>query len=136
MPCGPVTPTARPPLVPAVRAARRTREPVRVADIVAKGHDRGRSLAGQQLLERLALATRRSRPQVDDEPPAIVAELVGRQLAVDLLDRGLDGGARRGPVVGLADMERHRRSLSLDEQPCRPAEHRRHPRGEDLGGFE
>ena len=111
-------PTARPPLVPATRAARRTANPSASLTSSPKATTVAGRSRRQELLEGFALATRRSRPEVDDQPAAVMAELVGRQLAVDLLDRGLHGRTCRGSVVGLADMERHRRSFSLHEQPA------------------
>ena len=127
------TPTARPADRPTSRAARRTREPVGIADVVAERHDRRRSQLGQERLEGLALATRGPRPEVDDEPASVVGEVVRRQLAVDGLDGRHDGRPGRDPVVGLADVESDRWALALDEQPRRLAEDLRHAPGEHLG---
>ena len=103
--------------MPASRAARRTREGVRIAAVVAEGdHARGPNL-GQQALHRLALAASVARPEVHDEPPSIVREVVRGELAVDGLDGRLDGGASGDPVLGLANVERDRGPLALDEQP-------------------
>ena len=84
---------------------------------------------------RLALAAGVARPQVDHGAPAIRLEAVVAEAGPRL--HGLDGRedrrARRGDVVGLADMERHGRSLALDEQPRRRPELERDTRGQRLG---
>ena len=122
IPCGPVTATARP--ATSTRVARRPQhgEPVGVAAVVAEGHDGCRPQVCQQALERLALAAGGPRTEIDDQPAAVVGQLVLGQLAVDGFDGGDDRGASRGTVVGLADVEGHRWSLALDEEPGRPSQ--------------
>ena len=75
------------------------------------------------------------RPEIDDQPAPVVGEIVRRQAALGLLDRGLDGGARCQRVVGLAHVERHGRALALDEQPGRVAEEDRDAVRQSLGRF-
>ena len=82
------------------------REAIGVAQVVAEGHDGRRPEVREEPLEGLAFPARRARPQVDHKTAPVVREVVLRELVVHLGDGGLHGGARRDPVVGLADMER------------------------------
>ena len=106
-------------------AARRARghhrlEGVDVAHLVPE-ETTAPALARDQPLDRLTLAAGVARAKIDDRPTAVVARARGarprrRLHAVDRID---DRGARRGDVVGLANVEGHGRSLAFDEQPRR-----------------
>ncbi len=106
-------------------AARRARghhrlEGVDVAHLVAEDGDASRSLAGDQPLDRLTLAAGVARAKIDDRPTAVVREPVHEaQASFHAVDRIDDRGARRGDVVGLANVEGHGWSLTFDEQPRR-----------------
>ncbi len=110
-------------------------EGVRVAEVVAERHDPARPVAFDQALDRLALATGVTRPQVHHGPAAVRPQAVVGETEPSL-DRG-DRVEHRRPgsrdVVRLADMERDRGALALDEQPRRPPELVGDTRGERLG---
>jgi len=110
-------------------------EPVCVADVVPE-RDGRRDLGpevGQEPFDRLALAARRPRTEIDDEASSVVRELVRWEIAVDGRDRGLAGGPCRDTIIRLADVERDGGAFALDEQPRGPAEDLGHAGGEGLG---
>ena len=119
-----MTATARPVDRPGVARRAEDREPVGVAQVVAEGHDRRRPELRQQALERPRACRRRSaaggrRPAGRGSGRARAPAARGRRSSM-----AATTAARAGdPVVGLADVERDRRALALDEQPGRPAEH-------------
>ena len=121
-PRGPVTPIARPSHVPLLRAARRTPN----ASASLESSPNATTVAGSELrekcLHRLAFATRGPGPEIDDESAPVVGEIVRRQVPLGVLDRRFDGGPGCQGVVRLANVERHRRALALDEEPGRVAE--------------
>ena len=120
---------------PSSRARDHRIEGVRVAQVVAERDGRAGPRRGHEPFGRLALAAGVARPHVDDAAAAIrlqavVAEAVA---GLDGLDRGEHRRARRGDVVGLADVERDGRPLALHEQPRRRAELDHDPGGQRLG---
>jgi hypothetical protein len=62
-----------------------------------------------------------------------VGEVVRRQFGIGRCDRRLDRRPGNRRVVGLADVERDRRSLPFDEQPARAAQELGHAPGQALG---
>ena len=128
---------------PAVVPSRPDRvEGVRIAEVVPERDDRPGLVTGDQALDRLPLATGIAGPHVDHGTPAIRPQAVVGETepGFDRGDRVEDGRPGHRDVVGLADVERDRRALALDEEPGRPAEllgdARRQGLGRDAVGLE
>ena len=109
------------------------REGIGVAEVVAERDHRDRAQLPEQAAERLTLTAGRPRSQVDHQPATVVGQVVRRQLAIDGLDRRFDRRARGDPILGLADVERDGRALTLDEQPGSANPAPGNPIGEDRG---
>src|SRR4029078_1992628 len=69
-------------------------------------------------------------------PLSVWCYIVPWQLPVGLGDGRDDRGTGGGPIVGLADVERDRGALALDEQPGRVTEQVGDAGREALGGLE
>jgi hypothetical protein len=92
-------------------------ERVDVAQLIAEGDDAARPVALEQPFDRLALAPGARRTEVDDRPAAVMGEAVIAQplACLDGRDRLEDRVPGGRDVVGLADVERHRRAFALHE---------------------
>ena len=97
-------------------------ERVRVAAVIPKANDRRRFKLREQPFHRLSLAACGARTEVHHETAPVMRQVVARQLAIDRLDRRHDGGPGGHTILGLANVERDRRPLRLDEQPRRAPE--------------
>ena len=111
-------------------------ERIDVAHLVAQDDDPTRLMPRDEQLDGFSLAAGEAWPQVDDRASAIWREAVVVESLAGL-DRADGLEHRRSSsrdIGGLPDVERDRRSLSLDEQPRRAAKLRSHADRQDLGG--